>query len=119
MTADGADFTLRDLGERDPIARAAALLVDLLAASLTTTQVAEKLGVASSRIPQRLSDRTIYGIRSGGRWRLPAFQFDGKRLVPSIGKVLPNLHPELPTVVVYRWFPLPNVDPYAKTSIGT
>jgi hypothetical protein len=110
----GADLTPRDWGERDPIARTAADLMGLLATSLTTTEAGEKLGVVSSRIRQRLGEHTMYGIRSGNQWHLPAFQFQGDRLVPGVEEVFPLLPQDLPPVVVFRWFTLPNVDLYVE-----
>ncbi len=76
-------------------------------------EVARLLGVDDSRVRQRLTKRSLYGIKLPDGWRLPAFQFDPARpgrLVPGIGRVLPRLDPALHPVAVYRWFTLPNVD---------
>lgn len=108
----------RDLGENDPLARTAALYAAILETSLTAAQAAERLGVASSRIRQRLTSKppSLYGIRTEKGWLLPVFQFDGDALVRGFDRVAARLDPGLHPVGVYRWFTLPNVDLPADVS---
>ena len=108
----GFDLSPRDLGEADPLALGAAEFAAMLATSLTTSQAARRLGVASSRIRQRLtaSHPTLYGIRLDSGWRIPIFQFEEGGLLPGLGRVVSALSTELHPVAVYRWFTTPNPD---------
>lgn len=94
----------------DPMAEAIAESGALLSISLTTAAAAKRLKVNVSRIRQMLGDRTLYGVRVDGRWRIPEFQFDKQGLIPNIGKVNTLLDPELHPVAVYRWYTLPEAD---------
>lgn len=82
----------------------------LLEESLDVDAAAALLGVNTSRVRQRLGARTLYGVKDGRGWRLPSFQFAGKRLVPGIDQVLARLAPTLHPVAVERWFSASNVD---------
>jgi len=66
--------------------------------------------VNDSRVRQRLSEGTLYGVKVGDEWRLPAFQFLEKEPVPGIERVLPRLPERLSLVAVHRWFHTPNPD---------
>lgn len=92
--------------------RASAEYARLLHDSYTVEQVAHFLGVNTSRIRQRLigTPRTLYGIKFGRAWRIPKFQFRGRRLVPGIETVLQRIPANLHAVAVYRWFVSPNPD---------
>src|SRR5919109_1079982 len=65
-----------DLGAGSPIVRAAADYAALLASSLTTAELARRLGVDESRVRQRLNAHALYGIRGRKAWRIPVFQLD-------------------------------------------
>lgn len=83
----------------------------LLATALTVPELAARLGVDEGRIRQRLTRRTLYGIKDRRAWRIPLFQLDddGRALVPGLDRVAPHwagAHP----VEVARWFTLPHVD---------
>jgi hypothetical protein len=88
------------------IARYAALLAE----SRTVAEAAEVLGVDESRVRQRLAARTLYGLKRGRDWHLPAFQFADEGEVPNIGAVVSRLHPDLHPVAVANWFTLPTPD---------
>ncbi len=94
----------------DPLFEGAASYWELLATGLTTQAAAERLGVHESRIRQRLKERSLYGIKQGAAWRLPAFQFVDTHEVVGWAKVLPALDEALHPVSVYRWFTSPSVD---------
>lgn len=71
---------------------------------------AERLGVNGSRGRQRLADRSLCGIKHVGSWRLPAFQFTERGLVPGIDIVLKALPADLSVVAIARWLETPNPD---------
>lgn len=88
----------------DPAAAAAARLdrdrrmCVLVSRSLSVTEAAERLGVSSPRIRQRLTDGTLWAFSSGaGRLLLPPAQFTATGAVPHLEKVIPllatDLHP--------------------------
>lgn len=112
----GFDLEPEELGENDPLVRTAAEYAALLKTSLTTTAVAERLGVEPRRIRRRLTGRppTLYGIRASTGWRIPQFQFDGNSLLPGIPDLVANLDPELHPIAVYRWFVTPDPDLTAR-----
>lgn len=95
---DGARYE-----KADPVARSVAEYAALIAASRSVAEMAELLGVEPSRIRQRLGDHTIYGIKSGRTWRLPAFQVEGRALVPKIGAVLREVPVDLHPVALQSW----------------
>jgi hypothetical protein len=106
----GFELDRLEFGLEDPIARTAFEYAVLRATALTTQKAAKRLGVNDSRVRQRLSERALYGIKAGDEWRLPAFQFARKGLVPGIERVFPRLPKSLNPVAVYRWFHSPNPD---------
>lgn len=110
LARGGFELDRLEFGLEDPIARTAFEYAVLRATALTTQQAAKRLGVNDSRVRQRLSERTLYGIKAGDEWRLPAFQFARKGLVPGIERVFPRLPRSLNPVAVHRWFHTPNPD---------
>ena len=96
----------------DPLARGAAEYAALLATALTPQQVAQRLGLDSSRIRHRLAERTLYGVKTAAGWRLPLFQFDPSNcaVLPGLGAVLTTLDPEMNPVAIQRWFLRPDPD---------
>ncbi len=99
-----------DHGVNDPYLRGTAIYAALIAGGLSVAAVAAMLCVDESRVRQRLAKRTLYGIKSDGTWRLPAFQFHAGHLIPGLEGVLDALDSSLNPVVVYQWFILPDVD---------
>ena len=108
----GFDLSRRDLGKSDPLARTTAEFAALLETALTTKDAAKRLDVDPSRIRQRLTESpaTVFGVRAGGSWRLPLFQFDGKKLLPGLDRVVRELRPNLHPVAVQRFFMAPHPD---------
>jgi hypothetical protein len=98
--------------ERQGVYRATAEYAKLLTDSYTVEQAARLLGVNTSRIRQRLigAPRTLFGIKLGKAWRVPRFQFQGRRLVPGIETVLQRIPAGLHPVAVSRWFMSANSD---------
>ena len=107
----GLDLSPRE-AEPDPLARTASKYVALLASALTTKEAARVLEVGESRIRQRLSEGTLYGVKAGRENRLPAFQFEGGGEVPGIAEVLRRMDRSVHPVAVLNWFALPNPDLY-------
>ena len=73
-------------------------------------EAAELLDVNASRIRQRLAAGSLYGLKDGNAWRLPAFQFADKALVPGIDVVLRRLPAGISPLAVAQWLSLPNPD---------
>jgi hypothetical protein len=115
----GLDLSPLRPDEADPVARAAAAYAALIASSLTVQEVAHKLGVDGSRVRQRLAARTLFGVKRGDGWRIPAFQLDGDRLLPGLDAVVPRIDPAIHPLGVFRWFTTPDPDlEIANTSIS-
>ena len=95
-----------------PLAARAAKYHAILTGSLNAEQAAKRLGVSTARVRQRLlaDPPTLYGIRDRNVWRLPAFQFASKGLVPNVDRVIPHLDRELDAVAVENWFRQPHID---------
>jgi hypothetical protein len=102
-----------------PVAQVALRVVDAQLASayqqlrtdgLNVEEAARRLGVNTSRIRQRLAGRSLYGIKDGNAWLLPAFQFRAGGLVPGVEVVVRRLPPDIGALAVARWFSNPNPD---------
>ena len=95
--------------EEDPLGETVAGYAALIANSYTAGEVAEKLGVDSSRVRQRINSRSLYAFKINSQWRLPAFQFDrdGNEL-PGMAQVARALDGTLHPVAVLRWFTSPD-----------
>ena len=91
-------------------ARMASAYQQLRTASLSVEDAARRLGVNTSRIRQRLADRSLYGIKDGNTWLLPAFQFCADGLVPGVDVVVRRLPLDIGALAVARWFSNPNPD---------
>lgn len=78
--------------------------------SLNVEEAARRLGVNTSRIRQRLAERSLYGLKDGSTWLLPAFQFGSDGLVPGVDVVVKKLPLDIGALAVARWFSSPNPD---------
>ncbi|MCZ7537646.1 MAG: hypothetical protein M5T61_18190 [Acidimicrobiia bacterium] len=111
LARGGFDLQGSDLGLRDPVLRGALEYAALRVTALTTNEAAARLDVNEERIQQRLTERTLYGLKVDDEWRLPVFQFKERHgLVPNIDRVLPRLDENLSAVAVFHWFTTPNPD---------
>ena len=90
--------------------QAAAAYQQLRARSLSVEDAADRLGVNASRVRQRLAERSLYGLKDGNAWFLPAFQFAAHGLVPGIDVVFRRLPSDLSPMAVSRWLATPNPD---------
>lgn len=105
----GLSVTRQDAGPEAPLVRTAAESAAILASSFTVAQAAERLGVDPSRVRQRLSDHTLYGVKARSGWRLPRFQFTDHGVLPGLDVLAPCLFALHPVVVV-RWLTAPHPD---------
>ena len=105
-----AGFNLEPLepGAGDALARTAADYEQLLAASITVRETADMIGVDIEEVYDRLSRRTLYGVKLEDGWRLPSFQFVRGQTLPGLEEVLPRLDPDLHPLEVSAWFTIPN-----------
>lgn len=94
----------------NPVVRTAAEYAALLATSLSVEHAAALLGIDGSRVRHRLADRTLYGIKERGTWRLPAFQFANRGVVLGLERVLPRLPSDLHPLAVLGWLTRPDPD---------
>jgi len=116
---DAQQSTLRRLGaslqplrpgDLGPIAGLAAAHAEVVSKSLTVGALAKRLGVDPSRVRQRIYAGSLHAFKHRGEWRIPAFQIEGRQLVPGVETVAPKLSPSLHPVAVSRWFMTPNAD---------
>jgi hypothetical protein len=94
----------------DALVRSAAEFAALVAASYSVSEAATRLGVDPSRVRHRLADHTLFGVRLSSGWRVPAFQFADRQIVPDLERVLPRLPSDLHPLSVLHWLTLPNPD---------
>ncbi len=94
----------------DPLTRTIVDYMALVETGLTTARAAAMIGVDSSRIRQRLRERTLFGIEYEGEWRLPRLQFERKKVLPGLNVVLPTLPHDMNPLDVATWFLEPNAD---------
>ncbi len=100
----------RGVGQVNPEAVAVNVAViageyaEMDATAYTQQEVAKRLGVSTSRVRQRLDNRSLYGIdRAGGRV-CPRFQFSDGRTLPGLETVLAALSEQAHPVAVQRFF---------------
>ncbi len=106
----GVDLAPETPDDEDPLLATAIEYAAVLVTALSVDEAAALLGVHPSRVRQRLTARTLYGIRDGNVWRLPRFQFVDGRLVPGAGRVMPTIPSGTHPVAVARWFTAPDAD---------
>ncbi len=109
---DKAGFTEGDPQAPSAFERSRVEFEMLVQRSLTLEEAGKLLSVSPSRLRQRLSgdERTLYGFKEGRGWRIPRFQFTGKKLVRGIEKVVPHIRSDAHPLSVARWFSTPNQD---------
>lgn len=101
----------------DPMLDYATEFAAILTTSLTAAEAAKRLhDVTAVWIRQKIRDGSLYGIRIDGRWKIPAFQFERKSLVPNISTVNAIIPRTLDAVSVQRFYTTP--DPELETPAG-
>ena len=106
---------LRDAGARgvgawsddsaaDNVAVIAGEFAQMVTTALSQKEVAELLGVSTSRIRQKLEAGELYAVRTTGGRVCPRFQFGPGGTLPGLESVLRALHTEAHPVAVQRFF---------------
>lgn len=99
--------------ERVATAHARGVAADLavrreaLADSLSTRQMAERLGVSPGAVTKRRAKGGLVAFRHAGDWRYPAWQLRGSGLLSGVDAVWRTL-PEQEGLSLVRWFTLPS-----------
>lgn len=73
---------------------------DLVRSCLSVADAAQRLGVTTARVRQRLTDGTLWAFESGRNRLLPPGQFTAVGAVPHLEKVLPQLDKDLHPLTV-------------------
>lgn len=65
----------------------------LVAGSLSVAQVAERVGLARSRVQHYITDRRprLYAAKVGSRRRVPSWQIHGRSLLPGLDRLVPAI----------------------------
>ena len=87
---------------------AAAKMAAILADSFTVDDAADRMRLHQSRLRQMLLERSLFGIKVDGEWRVPAFQFSGQRQIRNLGPVLRASPQDLHPVELFNWLVRPN-----------
>ena len=104
--------------ERDPIAETALQYAAIVKTSLTTREVARRLGIPANQVRQMIARGTLYSFLLNNRRLIPIFQFERTGpLVPNITKVNAVLSPDLHPVEVQDWYTQSDPDLFAGGEI--
>lgn len=95
---------------QDQLAHSVVDYIALIETSFDTAAVARMLGVDVSRIRQRIRERSLFGIEYEGEWHLPKFQFERRKVLPGLARVLEVLPADGNPLEVAAWFLSPNID---------
>jgi hypothetical protein len=87
-----------------------AAYVAMMDDALSVGEAAKRLHVDQSRVRQLLANRSLYGVKAKGEWRLPRFQFAARGTVPGIQEVLRAVPGDLHPVEVLTWLGNPDPD---------
>jgi hypothetical protein len=96
----GLDLRPRRENEADGRARAVAEQAVLHDSALTVGEAAAAIGVDTSRVRHRLADGSLMGWKDRGGWRLPAWQFTERGVLPGLDVVLAAIPSDQPALVV-------------------
>jgi hypothetical protein len=110
LTDAGLDLTPLSDSEVDPRARTVAEQAVLRDTALSVNQAAERVGVDSSRIRHRISERRLIGWKDRGGWRLPAWQFSDTDVLPGLDTVLALMPIDQPALVLANFMTTPQED---------
>ncbi|MBS0556671.1 MAG: hypothetical protein JSR27_04575 [Proteobacteria bacterium] len=84
--------------------------LDLIRQSDTPIQVAERLGLESSRIRQRIREGSLLAIKLNNETRVPQFQFEGNVEVPGLSKIAKAAGRKVTPLAFALWFTSPTRD---------
>ena len=107
-----AGLRLERTSGRDLVAESAVRFAALVEHSLTAEQVAQQIGMTSSRVRQLIATRELYSFRLDGKRLVPDFQIRDGKLIPNIGEVNQAIPETLHPLGVYNFYHLENVDLY-------
>ncbi len=111
--AERADLRVRALAQSFAIRR------EILADTLSSTQVAAILGTTRQTPLDRVRGNTLLALRDGGSWRFPAWQFDAggpDGMVPGLVDVLHAL--QTGPFAKARWLRRPHPELDEQTPLG-
>jgi hypothetical protein len=111
----GLDLSPLDPDEPDGRARAVAEQAVLHDSALTVTEAARTIGVDTSRVRHRLLANRLTGWKDRGGWRLPAWQFTERGVLPGLEQVLAVLPADQPALVVAAFMTTPQEDLLVNT----
>ena len=114
---EDSGFVLESKPESDSLAKTAIKYAAIVECSLSSKEASERLGLASSRIRQMVSDHSLYSFLIGRNRFIPEFQFEKKRLIPNIEAVNKSLPANMHPVEAYNWYHLPHVDLFMHDDI--
>lgn len=106
----GLDLTPQEATEGDPRARAVAEQAVLRDTALSVQQAADRIGVDTSRVRHRIGDHRLIGWKDRGGWRLPAWQFTEKDVLPGLETVLTAMPADQPALVLANFMTTPQED---------
>lgn len=110
LTEVGLDLAARRAGEVDSRARAVAAQAVLRDSALTVAEAADAIGVDTSRVRHRLAGGRLAGWKDRSEWRLPAWQFTTKGVLPGLEAVLDSVPADQPPLVVASFMTTPQPD---------
>lgn len=99
----------QEAGE-DPFAASTVSYAAMVHNSKSTKEAAETLNLTPGRVRQMVAERSLYSFVIDNRRYIPAFQFDGEKLVGNIGQVNQTLPVRMHPVAVLRWYEIENHD---------
>ncbi|GED97999.1 DUF4279 domain-containing protein [Gordonia crocea] len=82
-------------------------LQQIISESLTVNEVAERLGVTTARVRQRIAARTLWSYLWGERRLMPSAQFTPSGVVPHIDEVIARLRPDSHPLEVHKILTVP------------
>jgi hypothetical protein len=107
----GVDLSGPPEATYSPDSRTLSRLLALHSHSLTVADAAARLDRTTSRVRQRLMERTLYAFRApGGEWRIPDWQFTDAGPIPGLETVAPELPIGLHPLSVQGFMFAPNPD---------
>lgn len=65
----------------------------LVAGSMSVDQVADRIGLARSRVQHYITDHRprLYAVKVGSRRRIPSWQIQGRSLLPGLDRLVPAI----------------------------
>ncbi|QKT07371.1 hypothetical protein HUN08_09330 [Gordonia sp. X0973] len=82
-------------------------LQQVISESLTVSEVAERLGVSTARVRQRIAARTLWSFLWGDRRLMPSAQFTPHGVVPHMDEVIARLRPDSHPLEVHKILTVP------------